>query len=382
MTSATPQRSMTLAWSIFFLRIRRPSNMDKSQALLELLKIRHPIIQAPMAGVSTPQLAAAVSNAGGLGSIGIGASNLADSRAMILATSKLTAAPFNVNVFCHQAPIRDQAREQAWLDRLAPLFGEFGAVAPASLHSPYTSFMEDPAILEMLIEERPAVVSFHFGVPEKSAVDRLRTAGIVTLASATSESEAAEVEAHGFDAIVAQGIEAGGHRGGFDANRESGLGIFALIALLARCSTLPIIAAGGIMNGAGISAALLLGAAAAQLGTAFVLCPESSANPAYRHALQGAGAHDTMLTAAISGRSARGLRNRFHSEVEPTDRTLIPDYPVTYHAAKALIAAAQAKGVHDFAVQWAGQGAPLARAMPAASLIDVLVHEMSTARSS
>jgi nitronate monooxygenase len=350
--------------------------MNKTRALLDLLKIRHPIIQAPMAGVSTPQLAAAVSNAGGLGSLSIGASTLADARAMIVATRKLTSAPFNVNVFCHEAAHRDEAKERAWLERLAPLFSALGSTPPASLKVPYTSFVEDPAILKMLIEERPAVVSFHFGLPDKSAVGALREAGIVTLASATSIDEGARVEAAGFDAIVAQGVEAGGHRGGFDPNQESGLGTFALIALLARHCERPIIAAGGIMNGAGICAALMLGAAAAQLGTAFVLCPESSANQAYRDALQSSRAHDTLLTAAISGRNARGLRNRFHSEIEPDDKSTIPEYPVSYDAAKALIAAAQAKGIFDFSVQWAGQGAPLARAMPAAALIDTLIKEM------
>jgi nitronate monooxygenase len=355
--------------------------MKNSQLLLDALAIRYPIIQAPMAGVSTPQLAAAVSNAGGLGSIGIGASSLDDARAMIVATKKLTSGSFNVNVFCHQAPKRDEAKERAWLDRLAPFFKQLGAVAPVSLKSPYSSFVEDPKILEMLIEERPAVVSFHFGLPDKSAVDALRAAGIMTLASATCEAEAAQVEAAGIDAIVAQGVEAGGHRGGFDPDRDSGLGTFALIALLARQSSRPIIAAGGIMNGAGICAAMLLGAAAVQLGTAFVLCPESSANQAYRDALRGSRSHDTLLSAAISGRSARGMRNRFHSEIEPLDGGQIPAYPVTYDAAKALIAAAQAAGVYDFSVQWAGQGAPLARAMPAAALMDVLVEEMNQTNS-
>lgn len=350
------------------------------QPLCQLLGIQYPIIQAPMAGVSTPQLAAAVSNAGGLGSLGVGASTPAQVRELIAATRALTDRPFNLNLFCHRPAQPDATREAAWLAHLEPFFAEFGARPPAALAEPYPSFLADPAMLELLLAERPAVVSFHFGLPDTATIRALKAAGIVLLASATSLDEALQVQAAGLDGVIAQGIEAGGHRGVFAPEQgDVGLGTLALVRLLVHHVRLPVIAAGGIMDGAGIAAVLALGAGAAQLGTAFILCPESSANAAYRAALQSPQAEHTAITAAISGRPARGLVNRMHLEVD-VPGVPRPDYPIAYAAGKALHAAASARGCEDFAAYWAGQGAPLARALPAAELLRLLVEEWQQAR--
>ncbi len=356
--------------------------MSTTSDFLQRLGVDYPLIQAPMVGVSTPQLAAAVSNAGALGSIGLGASSAAQSGELIAATRALTGRPFNVNLFCHRPAVADAARETAWLEHLRPFFAEFGATPPASLREIYASNVTDPATLAVLLDLRPAVVSFHFGVPPVAWVAALRGAGIVLLACATTPQEAAQLERAGVDAVVAQGAEAGGHRGVFDdTDGDAQLGTLPLIRLIARQCRLPVIAAGGIMDGQGIAAALQLGASAAQLGTAFVLCPESSANAAYRSALASTRADDTRITAAISGRAARGLVNRMFLDVQASGAPALPDYPIAYDAAKALHAAASARGNHDFAVQWAGQGAPLARALPAAELVATLVSEWLAATS-
>lgn len=349
--------------------------MTGTDDVLDLLQVKYPIIQAPMVGVSTPQLAAAVSNAGALGSIGLGASSAQQAQALIQATRALTDKPFNVNLFCHHPAVADPVREAAWLDYLAPFFAEFGAQPPATITETYRSFLVDEAMFDMLLRERPAVVSFHFGLPSNDWIQTLREKGIVTLASATTPEEAALVEAAGVDAVVAQGFEAGGHRGVFDPTKDTQIGTFALVQLIAARTRLPIIAAGGIMNGQGMAAVMRLGAAAVQMGTAFILTPESSANAQYRAALQGERASRTQVTAAISGRPARGMVNRLFTDVDGADRPALPDYPITYDAIKALNAAASAQGNFDFAVQWAGQGAPLARALPAAELVEMLVRE-------
>jgi len=345
-------------------------------SLIESLGLSHPIIQAPMAGVSTPAMAAAVSNAGALGSIAVGAADAESGRSMIEAVRAQTGRPFNVNLFAHAPARNDPVREAAWLTALTPMFRAYDARPPAALREIYRSFVEDDAMLAMLIDLAPAVVSFHFGLPSPAAIAALKQAGCLLLATATNEVEARAAEQAGIDAIVAQGYEAGGHRGAFDPEAlDDQLGTFALTRLLATRCSLPVIAAGGIMDGQGIRAALALGAVAAQLGTAFIACPESSADEAYRAALASAAAHHTVMTRVISGRPARCLANRFtawgaEAAAQP------PAYPIAYDAGKALNAAARARGEGGFGAQWAGQGAPLARAMPAADLIDLLVREM------
>lgn len=344
--------------------------------LLTRLGISIPLVQAPMAGVSTPDMAAAVCNAGALGSIGVGATDAVGARAMIHALRAQTGAAFNVNLFVHETPKPDPARESVWLDTLAPLFAKFGAPVPQRLHIIYRSFADNPDMLAMLLAERPPVVSFHFGLPAPDVLAALREAGCLLMASATNPAEAAIIERAGIDVIIAQGIEAGGHRGMFDPDApDDALGTFALTRLLVRQTRLPVIAAGGIMDGAGVRAALDLGAAAAQLGTAFIACPESSADAAYRAALMSDAAHHTRFTSAISGRPARCLANRF-STLDGHARPAA--YPMAYDAGKALNAAAKQKGEHGFGAQWAGQGAPLARAMPAGELVEAIRREMAT----
>jgi nitronate monooxygenase len=325
-------------------------------------------------------MAAAVSNAGALGSIGVGATNAAGAKQMIAAFRARSPRSLNVNVFCHSPASADPAREAGWVGRLRPEFARLGATPPASLSEIYRSFLEDDDMLAMLLEQKPAVVAFHFGVPPRERIEALRSAGIVLLGSATSLAEARTLVAARVDAVVAQGYEAGGHRGVFDPNAEDDcLGTIALTRLLVRELDCPVIAAGGIMDGAGIAAVLRLGASAAQLGTAFVACDESQADAGYRAALKSPAAHHTVMTRAISGRPARCLANRFTALGAGVDPRDVPDYPIAYDAGKALHAAGKAKGEFGFGAQWAGQGAPLSRAMPAGDLVSVLRREMDLA---
>ncbi len=350
------------------------------QRLIDRLGVELPIIQAPMAGTATPAMAAAVSNAGGLGSIGIGTSPVDVARAMMRELRAQTDRPFHVNLFCDQPARRDPARDAAWLAFLAPQFEAFGAEPPSALTNTSQSFLGNQAMLDMLLEERPPVVSFHFGLPETGVLQALKDAGLTLIASATNLEDARVIEAAGLDAVIAQGIEAGGHRGTFDLDRpDERLGTFALTRLLVRELGIPVISAGGIMDGAGIAACLALGAGAAQLGTAFVACPESAASEDYRRDLLSPAAAHTAHTAAISGRPARGIFTRFVCEVSRPDAPPIPDYPLAYDAFKSLTAVAQAAGNHDYGARWAGQGASLARAMPAAELVAILKLELDEA---
>jgi nitronate monooxygenase len=350
--------------------------------LLRTLGIKVPIIQAPMATISTPAMAAAVSNAGGLGSIGVGPVGAQAARGMIAAVRGATDCPFNVNVFCNRPAVADPSREAAWLARLAPVFRRHGAEPPEQLSEIYRSFIEDDAMLAVLLEERPRVVSFHFGLPSADRIEALRHAGIVLLATATNLDEARSIAAAGLDAVVAQGYEAGGHRGVFDPEApDERLGTIALTRLLVRNLEIPVIAAGGIMDGAGIAACLVLGASASQLGTAFIACPESAADEGFQAALLGEASRHTVVTKAISGRPARCLANRFTALGEEAGGGVVPDYPIAYDAGKALNAAAKAAGETGYGPHWAGQGAPLARSLPAASLIRELQAEMERALS-
>ncbi|WP_404362882.1 NAD(P)H-dependent flavin oxidoreductase [Marinobacter sp.] len=339
--------------------------------------IDYPIIQAPMAGVSTPELAAVVSDAGALGSISVGAATPGKAREMIADTRALTIKPFNVNVFCHQPATLDAGRETRWLTHLKPFFEAFGATPPTGLREIYQSFVTDPEMLQVLLDEKPAFVSFHFGLPPASHIQALHDAGIHLLACATTVEEGRRIEQAGVDAIVAQGLEAGGHRGMFrPALGDPGLHMEDLVRSLSESTRIPVIAAGGIMDGHGIVRAIRAGACAAQLGTAFVLCPESSANGGYRQALMDARPGGTQITAAISGRPARGLINRMHHEVGVSTAPDLPDYPVAYDAAKALHRAASKNGSEEFAAHWAGTGVGQARALGTAELVRDLVREL------
>lgn len=291
-----------------------------------------------------------------------------------------TTRPFNVNLFCHQPPAPDQVTDAAWLAYLRPFFIELGAEPPSQLTEPSPSFVANEELLRLLLDTRPPVVSFHFGLPTPAQLAALRATGAVLLASATTLAEAREAVAVGVDAVVAQGVEAGGHRGVFRPELgDAGLATLPLTRLLVRELHVPVVAAGGIMDGAGIAAVLRLGAVAAQLGTAFVACPESAADAAYRARLLSPDQPPTAITSVISGRPARGFVGRFSQEVDEPGRPAVAAYPRAYEAGRALVAAAKATGQAGFAVQWAGQGAPLARALPAAELVRTLAAELRAA---
>jgi nitronate monooxygenase len=352
-----------------------------SHRLLDRLGLRVPIIQAPMAGVSSPAMAAAVSESGGLGSLGVGAMTAAKAREAIQQFRKSSSGPLNVNVFVHRPARADSRKEAAWLDYLRPEFQRVGALPPNELHEIYTSYLNDEDMHAMLRVERPEVVAFHFGLPPQTKIDALRSAGIVLFATATNLDEAKAIQAAGVDAIVAQGYEAGGHRGVFDPDAEdSRMGTLALTRMLVRETSLPVIAAGGIMDGSGIAAALSLGAVAAQMGTAFIATDESLADAGYRQRLFSDAAYHTVMTRAISGRPARSLSNDFTQlGARVTDKS-IPDYPIAYDAGKALHAAAKAAGQTGYGAQWAGQGAPLARSLSTRGLMQALRAEWEEAQ--
>ncbi|WZP01097.1 nitronate monooxygenase (plasmid) [Isosphaeraceae bacterium EP7] len=350
--------------------------------LARKLGIRIPVIQAPMAGVSTTQMAAAVSNASGLGSIGVGNLDAEAACEMVRALWSLTDRPFNVNVFCHPPAIHEPQREAAWLSRLEPLFARYGAEPSASLREIYKSFLVDDAMLDVLVAERPPVVSLHFGLPEVSRIRALREAGITLLATATNLAEGRAAEAAGVDGVIGQGFEAGGHRGTFDPDApDECIGTMALTRLLVKSLSVPVVAAGGIMDGAGVAAALVVDASAAQLGTAFILCPESAADEGYRRAMQERPALRTVVTRAISGRPARSLANRFTDlgNLSPSDE--VPSYLTAYDAGKSLHALAKAVSEHGYGAHWAGQGVALARSKPAGELVGVLWREFLGALS-
>ncbi|MBM3604208.1 MAG: nitronate monooxygenase [Alphaproteobacteria bacterium] len=349
--------------------------MTATTELLDLLQVQLPILQAPMAGVATPAMAAAVSAAGALGALGLCASSPEAARQAMAEVQHRTSAPFNVNFFCHARPQRDPALEAAWIQRMAPLFARFEAEPPTELRDLYTSFRDTDAYLELVLQLRPHVVSFHLGLPRPDQIEALRVAGLVLIASATSPAEARAIEAAGFHAVVAQGWEAGGHRGLFDpAGPDARLSTSDLLRALLSEVSLPIIAAGGIMDGRDIGRMLERGAAAAQLGTAFIGCPESAADAGYRDRLALGG--DTVMTQAISGRPARCLSNALTQWAEDIAPAAIPPYPCAYDLAKALSTAAKARGATAYGAQWAGAQAARARALPAGELVEALAGEM------
>lgn len=336
-----------------------------------------PIIQAPMAGVSTPLLAAEVCKAGGMGALGLGSVDAEGGRKAIRAARALGASCLNANFFCHQPAAIDPAKAAAWLTALAPEFARFDATPPSELHEIYLSFVSDPARPEMLLEERPEVVSFHFGLPSAEVIVALKEAGILLFASATNVAEAQVCVSAGMDAIVVQGIEAGGHRGCFDPDaKDDAQSTLALLAQIKPHTDMPLIAAGGLMDGADCARALQAGADMVQLGTAFILCPETSADAGYRAAMASDAADNTGFTRAISGRPARALPNAF-TAWGATQQRESPGYPLTYDAGKALHAAAKAKGDHSYGAHWAGSGAGRARSLPAAQLMAALTAEIA-----
>ncbi|MEP7300541.1 MAG: nitronate monooxygenase [Caldimonas sp.] len=334
--------------------------------LQRVLGLALPVIQAPMAGVQDHALAAAVCNAGGLGSLPCAMFDGAGVRRELAALRAATDRPFNVNFFCHAPALVDPARDAVWRAALAPYFRELG-VDPASIvPGPGRQPFEGGSI-ELLDEFRPAVISFHFGLPDPALLARARHCGARVIASATTVEEALWLERHGVDAIIAQGLEAGGHRGHFlsdDLSRQAGL--FALLPQVVRAVRVPVIAAGGIADAAGAKAALSLGAALVQVGTAYLLCPEATTSRIHRDALAGDAARHTALTRLFTGRPARGIVNRLMRELESAG--VAPGFPLATAAIAPLRKAAEARGSGDFSPLWSGQNASGCRAVAAAEL--------------
>jgi len=333
----------------------------------DVLGVELPIIQAPMAGSQSSALAIAVSNAGGLGSQPCAMLGLDQIRAELKAITAATSKPYNVNFFVHKQPAPDPAREDAWLKLLAPYLAEQG-IDPASIQAGPQRVPFDDAAADVLEEFKPPVVSFHFGLPAVALVRRVKSWGSTIISSATTLDEARYLEAHGVDAIIAQGYEAGGHRGMFlTEDLSTQVGTFALVQQIVRAVKVPVIAAGGIADAKGVRAAMALGAIAAQVGTAYLFCSEATTNPLHRAALKGTAAQTTAVTNLLTGRPARGIVNRLMREIGPMN-SKAPTFPLAATAIFALRAKAEPKGVNDFTGMWAGQNAAAGREMPAAEL--------------
>lgn len=342
--------------------------------LSELLGIEHPIIQAPMSGSDSPALAAAVSNAGALGSLGCGEMSLERLREAFGETRCSTAGPFNVNFFAHPAPVHPSDDAASMRALLSSYYDELGLRdAPTLTGSPMRSF--DAATLEAVLELGPSIVSFHFGLPEKRMLDALRSTGAIILSSATTVGEARRLEAAGVHAIIAQGCDAGGHRGTFSEPLGAGrVGTFALVPQVVDAVSVPVVAAGGIADGRGIAAAFALGASGVQMGTAFLACPESGASAVHREALSETRDEDTIVTRAFTGRPARAIVNRFVEEMAPRDDEAAP-FPLQDSLTLPLHVRSVETGSKDFAALFAGQASSLARPIAAAELVDALVAQ-------
>ncbi|EJO92117.1 2-nitropropane dioxygenase [Ectopseudomonas mendocina DLHK] len=336
-------------------------------SLTALLDTDLPLIQAPMAGSQDHRLAAAVCQAGGLGSIPCAMLTPAALRQELQAMRELTERPFNLNFFSHVPPEPDTAREAIWRETLAPYYEELGLDQTKIASGPgRLPFNAEAA--ELVEEYRPAVVSFHFGLPDEALLQRVRRSGAKILSSATTLDEALWLQERGVDAVIAQGLEAGGHRGHFlDHDPSRQLGTFALLPQLVDALAVPVIAAGGIGDARGVTAAMALGAAGVQVGSAYLLCPEASTSAIHRAVLQSPAARHTALTNLFSGRPARGIVNRLMRELGPISRHA-PEFPLATAAIAPLRAAAEAQGSGDFSPLWAGQNVASSRPMPAAEL--------------
>ena len=335
--------------------------------LQRLLGIELPIIQAPMAGVQGSALAVAVSNAGGLGSLPCAMLSMDTTRKELSAIKAQTDRPFNVNFFCHAPPTPSAERESAWRAALAPYYKEYGididAIPVGPGRAPFSS-----EAAEVLHEFKPAMVSFHFGLPPAELLARVRAWGAKILSSATTVEEARWLEANGADAIIAQGLDAGGHRGIFlSDDLTSQLGTMALVPQIVREVNLPVIAAGGIADAKGVAAAMAMGAVGVQVGTTYLLCPEATSSAVHRAALRSEAARHTALTNLFTGRPARAIVNRIMRELGPMS-TAAPAFPLAVAAVAPLRAKAEGRGSGDFSPLWSGQNASGCKEIPAAQL--------------
>ena len=344
--------------------------------LQQLLGIELPIVQAPMAGVQDSALAIAVSNAGGLGSLPCAMLELDALRDQLAALEAQTEKPFNVNFFCHTPPTPNAEAEAAWRATLSEYYEEFridaGAIPAGPGRQPF-SF----EVAEVLAEFEPRVISFHFGLPSEELMVQVRRWGPKILSSATTVNEARWLEERGVDAIIAQGLEAGGHRGMFlSSDLTTQLGTLALVPQIAKAVKLPVIAAGGIADAAGVSAGMACGAVGAQIGTAYLLCPEATTSPVHRAALKSEVANHTALTNIFTGRPARGIMNRVLRELGPINAAT-PEFPLAAAAIVPLRREAEALGSGDFSPLWSGQNATGCKEIPAAELTRELAARVS-----
>lgn len=330
-----------------------------------LLGVELPILQAPMAGAQGSALAVAVSNAGGLGALPCAMLSPDALRQELTAIQAQTTKPYNVNFFCHTQPTADSAREAAWRQVLAPYYRDY-EIDPATIPAGPGRVPFDAAAAELLEAFKPPVVSFHFGLPAADLLARVRSWGAKILSTATTLDEALWLEAQGVDAIIAQGLEAGGHRGMFlsdDLNTQ--IGTFALVRQIAQAVRVPVIAAGGIADAEGVAAAMTLGAAGVQVGTAYLLCPETMISAVHRAALKSEAARLTALTNLFTGRPARGIVNRVMRELGPINMAA-PAFPLATTAIAPLRAKAESHGLGDFSPLWSGQNGSLCQEIPAA----------------
>jgi len=348
--------------------------MWPDRRIQDMLGIALPIIQAPMAGAGRADLAVAVARAGGLGSLPCAMLGPAQIRAEVGIFRQRTDRPLNLNFFCHVPPAPDPAREAAWRRRLAPFYDELG-VDPAAAVAGAGRTPFDAELCALVEELRPEVVSFHFGLPERALLARVAATGARILSSATTVDEAVRLEAEGCDAIIAQGVEAGGHRGMFrTGDIATQVGTLSLVPQVADAVRVPVIAAGGIADGRGIAAAFMLGAAGVQIGTAYLFCPEATVAAPHRRALSEGSARETALTNVFTGRPARGIVNRAMRELGPISPDA-PAFPLAGGALAPLRAATEPAGSEDFMPLWSGQSAGLGRTMPAGDLTRLLADE-------
>ena len=348
--------------------------MWPDRRLMDLFKIEHPIVLAPMAGAVDWELAAEVAQAGALGSLPCAMLTPAQLREQFEKIRVRTKKPINVNFFCHTPPVPNNAREHAWRERLKPYYVEFGidpaAPVPSSNRTPF-----DAAFCAAIEELTPEIVSFHFGLPDAVLVKRVKAAGCIVMSSATTAKEARWLEDHGCDVVIAQGAEAGGHRGMFLTDSlETQVGSFALVPQVVDAVKVPVTATGAITDARGIAAAFALGAAGVQIGTAYMFCPESKILPPHRAALKTAHDDGTAITNLMTGRPARGFINRVMREIGPMN-DIAPEFPLAGGALAPLHAKAQAQGSGDFSSMWSGQAASLGREMPARELTATLAGE-------
>jgi nitronate monooxygenase len=334
--------------------------------------IELPVIQAPMAGWQGSELAIAVSNAGGLGSLPCALLSVDVMQSELAAIRDATLKPFNVNFFCHTPPAIDPKREQAWRELLSPYFKRFG-LDPQSELAGASRTPFNAAAADALERFKPAVVSFHFGLPSAELVARVKSWGSKVLSSATTVEEALWLERRGVDAVIAQGAEAGGHRGIFlSEDLTTQVGTFALLPQIATAVRVPVIAAGGIADAKGVAAAMGLGAAGVQLGTSYLLCPETKTSAVHRAALTTSAARHTALTNVFSGRPARGIMNRLMRELGPINPAA-PAFPLAAGAVAPLRKKAESEAIGDFSPLWAGQNVSGCREIPAAALTRALL---------